>query len=121
MRQKKIGVRKLARQCGIDASFISKVIQGQRNPPCDEKIIKKISAALSIDPTMLTIYTGRIPASLQPFLEEPEFVESIKLRKPYKENVNTSYPRRSPPNPVPAVRPPRQPIISRQDIADELL
>lgn len=121
MRQKKIGVRKLARQCGIDASFISKVILGQRNPPCDEQIIKKISEALSIDPIMLTIYTGRIPASLQPLLEEPAFVESIKLKKPYREHVKTPPPRSSTPDSVPAVKTRRQPVVSRHDIADELL
>lgn len=77
MKEKNIGVRQLARECGVDASFISKVIQGKRNPPTDEKIIKKIASFLSIDPVMLTIYTGRIPSSLQMVLENQLFVNNL--------------------------------------------
>lgn len=77
MKEKNIGVRNLARSCGLDASFISKMIQGKRNPPCDEKIIIKIANILSIDPVMLIIYAGRIPSSLQHLFESPSFVKTL--------------------------------------------
>ena len=81
MKEKNMGVRQLASECGIDASFISKVIQGKRNPPSDEKIIKKIAQVLSVDPIMLTIFTGHIPASLQLVLENESFVNGLVLKK----------------------------------------
>jgi len=77
MKEKKIGVRNLARSCGLDASFISKMMQGKRNPPSDEKIIIKIADILSIDPVMLVIYAGRIPSSLQHLFESPSFVKTL--------------------------------------------
>lgn len=77
MKEEKIGVRDLARRCGLDASFISKMMQGKRNPPSDENTIKKMAEALSIDPTMLVIYAGRIPSCLQHILESPSLVKSL--------------------------------------------
>lgn len=81
MKEKNMGVRQLARACGVDASFISKVIQGKRNPPSDEKVIKKIASFLSVDPVMLTIYTGKIPSAMQPLLENELLVKRLLLKK----------------------------------------
>lgn len=127
MKEKNMGVRQLARECGIDASFISKVIQGKRNPPTDEKIIKKIAAVLLIDPTMLMIYTGRIPSSLQLVLENESFVNGLvrnKLpfyedeKKPYGKNIRTApAPVSSPAGDIASAGKTRQ----KSDITDELL
>ncbi len=76
MKENNIGVRDLARKCGLDASFISKMMQGKRNPPSEESAIKKIAEALFLDPLMLVIYAGRIPASLQDVFESPSFISA---------------------------------------------
>ena len=77
MKENKTGVRDLARKCGLDASFISKMMQGKRNPPSEENTIIKIAEALAIDPVMLVIYAGRIPSSLQNVFESPAFLKSL--------------------------------------------
>ena len=125
MKEKNMGVRRLARECGIDASFISKVIQGKRNPPTDEKIIEKIAAVLLIDPTMLMIYTGRIPSSLQLVLENESFVDGlVRDKQPVygksasEKNIRTlSAPVLPPAREIASVRKTRQ----KSDITDELL
>ncbi|PIU83351.1 MAG: hypothetical protein COS68_04525 [Elusimicrobia bacterium CG06_land_8_20_14_3_00_38_11] len=120
MKEKGIGVRQLARKCGIDASFISKVIQGKRNPPSDEKIIEKLASFLSVDPLMLTIYTGKIPSVMQPLLENESLVKQLLLKKPlvfeenrYKKKLSVSSSL-------------RRPVVSnktyqKSEITDELL
>ncbi|MFA5779287.1 MAG: helix-turn-helix transcriptional regulator [Elusimicrobiota bacterium] len=127
MKEKNMGVRQLARECGVDASFISKVIQGKRNPPSDEKIIKRIAQVLSVDPIMLTIFTGHIPSSLQLVLENESFVNGLVLNKqpiygneknPSGKNIRTLS--------APVLSPSRN-IVSagkthqKSDITDELL
>ncbi len=125
MKEKNMGVRQLARECGIDASFISKVIQGKRNPPSDEKIIKKIAQVLSVDPIMLTIFTGHIPPSLQLVLENESFVNGLVLKKypvfekvsPAKNIITTSAPVLPPARNIAPARKTHQ----KSDITDELL
>lgn len=125
MKEKNMGVRQLARECGIDASFISKVIQGKRNPPSDEKIIKKIAQVLSVDPIMLTIFTGHIPSSLQLVLENESFVNGLVLKKyPVSEKVASA---KNILTTSASVLPPARNIASaekphqKSDITDELL
>jgi transcriptional regulator with XRE-family HTH domain len=77
MKANNTGIRELARRCDLDASFISKILQGKRSPPSDEKVIIKIAEVLSLDPLLLVIYTGRIPSVLQQALESPSFVKNI--------------------------------------------
>jgi len=77
MKANDIGIRELARRCDLDASFISKILQGKRSPPSDEKAIIKIAEVLALDPVLLVIYTGRIPSVLQQTLESPTFVRNI--------------------------------------------
>ncbi|MEW6556133.1 MAG: helix-turn-helix transcriptional regulator [Elusimicrobiota bacterium] len=110
MKEKHIGVRELARKCGVDASFISKIIQGQRNPPSDDKTIKKFATALSVDPVMLTIYTGHIPDSLQPILEDPAFIQNL----PYQKQPTRK-------TPEPTVKPINKKPPQKSDLSDELL
>lgn len=77
MKKNAKGVRALARECGIDASYLSKVLKGKRNPPADEEILKKLAGILDLDPVMLIIYTGRIPAHLQSLFESAGFLDKI--------------------------------------------
>ncbi len=77
MESKQISIRKLAKEAGLDPSFLSKVLMGKRSPPHDEKLIKQIAKILDIDPTHLIITTGTIPAELQSILEQPDFYKKL--------------------------------------------
>ena len=74
LKRKGISLRRLCRETGSDPSFISKVLRGILPPPSDEKLIRKLAAALALDPVTLIISTGAIPRE---FRGDPE---SIKRR-----------------------------------------
>ena len=78
MRRKKISLRKIAKGAGLDPSFFSKVLMGKRTPPTDEKVLRKLSQALDLDPLLLIISTGMIPADLQGLFESPDFLKSVR-------------------------------------------
>lgn len=80
MREQKISIRKLAKEIGLDPSFLSKVLTGKRSPPWDENILKKLAKILGMDPVYLILSTGRIPSQLQPTLEKPEVIQSLLNR-----------------------------------------
>lgn len=77
MEQQRISIRKLAKEAGLDPSFLSKVLTGKRSPPWDEKILKKIAKILGLDPLRLIVSCGRIPYELQPLMEKPEVIKSL--------------------------------------------
>ena len=63
--QKKLGLslRKLAKKAGMSVSFLSRILNGERNLPGDEEILK-LAVALEIKPPeRLLIEAGRIPES----------------------------------------------------------
>lgn len=62
-----ISVRSLAKKCGLDSSFLSKVLNGKRNPPSDEKTIIHIASIIGEDPDYMMFSCGRIPAKWQKF------------------------------------------------------
>ena len=78
MDQKKISLRKVAREIGVDPSFFSKVLAGKRSPPSDEKVLRKLAKLLELDPLFLIISTGMIPADLQEIMERPQFLKSLR-------------------------------------------
>lgn len=63
MKEKKIGVRALSRLTGIDAGFISKILNDQRPPPSEDKI-KKIAKALDMPGDDLIIISKKIPKKI---------------------------------------------------------
>lgn len=77
LKEKNLSIRALCRKVKLDASFLSKVLNGERNPPSDEKIIYKIAEVLDIDPIKLVFYTGRIPEKLQSMFYNDEFIDNL--------------------------------------------
>lgn len=71
LKRKGWSMRNAAREAGLDSSFLSKVLNGKRNPPSDERAIVRLAQKLDIDPDSLVIYAGRIPAKYQKDLEKP--------------------------------------------------
>lgn len=61
LKKKKLSLRMLAKEVGFDASYLSKVLKGKRNPPHDEKKLRKMSRVLDIETNTLFLSAGRIP------------------------------------------------------------
>jgi transcriptional regulator with XRE-family HTH domain len=60
MKQEGLSLRALSRETGIDVSFLSKILRGDRNPPPNSYIIK-IAKVLNLNPDQLIFDAGRIP------------------------------------------------------------
>lgn len=78
MEEGDIGVRELARASGVDPSFISKILSGERNPPSDEEVLRKMAQALKVDPDFLMLTAGRAPEWLSEKLCEGGFLEWLR-------------------------------------------
>jgi len=86
LKEKKMSVRTLCKKVKLDASFFSKVLRGERNPPSDENTIIKIAEVLNIDPVKLIFSAGRIPEKFQDIFCDENFVMNLieKFKKPKK-------------------------------------
>ena len=77
MYDRNIGLRELARQAGIDASFLSRILRGVREPPSEE-LIGNIAKTLGLDPLKLTIQAGRAPDEIIRALEKDGLSDYLK-------------------------------------------
>jgi transcriptional regulator with XRE-family HTH domain len=68
MKKKGLSLRALSRETGIEVSFLSKILSGDRNPPPDAYIVK-IAKILEIDPDILIIQAGRVPDDVMPMFQ----------------------------------------------------
>lgn len=67
MREKaQVGLKRLAREAGISASYLSKIENGKAQP--SEDVITRLSALLGADPAVLLLQGDRIPLELQEIL-----------------------------------------------------
>ena len=78
MEQKKISLRRIAKDAGLDPSFFSKVLAGKRSAPSDQKVLRRLAQLLEIDPVLLIVSTGTIPLELQGLLENLDFLRSLQ-------------------------------------------
>jgi len=78
-RMKVIGIstRTLAKKCGIDSSYLSKILKGKRNLPTDEKVISRIAKAIGADPDYLMFVCGRIPGKWQKIFLRKDITEIL--------------------------------------------
>ena len=72
-----LSLRGICRASGIDPSYLSKVLQGKRSPPTDEKALTRLARILDVDPFILIISTGTIPSAMQSAMERPEFIQRV--------------------------------------------
>lgn len=77
LHEKEISLRELARKSNLDVSFLSKILNGKRNPPSSENDIKVIAKVLQIKPDRLFFAAGRIPSNLQEFFNDKKFIEDF--------------------------------------------
>ena len=76
-----LSMRELARRSGLDVSFLSKILNGKRNPPSSEKDIRKIARILELDPGKLVFAAGKIPAEFQEIFNDEQIVNRIMEMK----------------------------------------
>ncbi|HLD29193.1 MAG TPA: helix-turn-helix transcriptional regulator [bacterium] len=79
MKSRNLGIREFSRRVGMDPSFLSKILSGQRNPPQEEFLLKKIAEILEVDPDHLLFSCGRIPGRYLSFFSDPDNTESIRM------------------------------------------
>ncbi|MGM0441373.1 MAG: helix-turn-helix domain-containing protein [Elusimicrobiota bacterium] len=85
-----ISLRELGRRSDLDVSFLSKILNGKRNPPREEKDLRKIAKSLKITPERLIIAAGRIPKNLRHIFLKEEFIDKLLEEKaPEKIMENT--------------------------------
>lgn len=77
MEEKRLSVRQVALQAGIDASFFSKILSGKRSPPAEDRVLKKLARIIDVDPVYLIFLTGRIPSEFQEFFLREDFIRSL--------------------------------------------
>jgi transcriptional regulator with XRE-family HTH domain len=116
LREKNKSLRKLCREAGIDASFLSKVLKNKRNPPSDERILQKMAVSLGVNPIELIIYTGKIPEKYYDFFCSEGFIE--RLNTGGKPAVNKHAATEKKCIPVVEIRPDRP---KRSEMSEELL
>ena len=110
-----LSLRGICRASGIDPSYLSKVLQGKRSPPGDEKALTRLAKVLEVDPAFLIISTGTIPSSIQDAMERPEFIRKVfaESRAPRRKDQ-----RPIPPSPVKRFVPQ---MIKSPELSEDLL
>lgn len=73
-----ISTRTLAKKCGIDSSYLSKILKGKRNLPTDEKVISRIANAIGADSDYLMFVCGRIPGKWQKIFLRKDITEILE-------------------------------------------
>jgi len=77
IKTKKISIRNLARNCGLDHSFLAKVINGRRTLPREEKVLKRLARALGLDPVWFVFAAGLVPQEYQKLFSDPKFISGL--------------------------------------------
>ncbi len=85
LKKENISLRELSRRANIDVSFLSKILNGKRNPPRKESDLRKIAESLNIVPELLILSAGRVPKNLYRFFVNKRLVKFlIKAESPKK-------------------------------------
>lgn len=77
MARRGMGLRELCRRADLDPSFLSKVLAGKRNPPSEEKPLRRLAAALELDPVELIVSAGLIPADWRAVRFDAELLRAV--------------------------------------------
>ena len=114
MSRRGLSLRELCRRSELDPSFLSKVLAGKRNPPSDEKVLRRVSGALQLDPIEVIVSAGLIPADWGALWSDAGLVRAVHAV------ATGSRPERR----AEAVAPPTRPALSlrsNRGLPEELL
>lgn len=99
-------LRELCRQVDLDPSFFSKVLSGKRSPPSSEDVLRRVAAAVGVDPAVLVVAAGRIPEEWEAIRRDERVFRSVH-------HLATSRPRPEPKAPAES--------YVRPELSEELL
>ena len=127
MARRGLGLRELCRRADLDPSFFSKVLTGKRNPPSEEKTLRRVAGALELDPIEVIVSAGLIPTDWGALWSDSELVRAVHAvatGRPAR-RAETSLP---PPRPASAPRAPREArpapaahVLPSRGLSEELL
>ena len=85
MKEERLSLRLVASEAGISASYLSRILSGERGLPKEEEIIR-LPRALRIDPPKaLLIEAGRVPKEMTMLLRATSNLTEKELKKLQKE------------------------------------
>lgn len=120
MRRGGLALREVCRRAELDPSLMSKVLAGKRNPPADEDSLRRLAAALSVDPIELIVGAGVLPSDWDAVRADPHLLAAVHAVA----TGRRSSPRPAPPPSAPpaAAKLPRPaPLAPARGLAEELL
>jgi transcriptional regulator with XRE-family HTH domain len=79
MERRGLGLREVCRRAELDPSFFSKVLAGKRNPPSEEKALRRVAAALELDPVEVIVSAGLIPTDWSALWSDAELVRAVHV------------------------------------------
>lgn len=123
-----LGLRELCRRADLDPSFFSKVLAGKRNPPSEEDVLRRLAAALELDPVLVVVAAGRIPSDWDALGDDQDLLAAVHAlatgrRAPARPAQPASL-RRPAPVPAPVRDSPPHPASSQnrpRGLSEELL
>lgn len=77
MERRGLSLRELCRRAALDPSFISKVLAGKRNPPSEEKALRRVAGALELDPIEVIVSAGLIPTDWGALWSDSDLVRAV--------------------------------------------
>lgn len=77
MERRGVGLRELCRRAELDPSFLSKVLAGKRNPPSEEKTLRRVASALELDPVEVIVSAGLIPSDWGALRSDPGLLRAV--------------------------------------------
>lgn len=80
IKDRKMSIRNLARNSGMDHSFLAKVIAGKRTLPREEKTLRRLAKALGLDPICFVFSAGLVPQEYQKIFSDPNFIRSLSVQ-----------------------------------------
>ena len=71
--ERRVNQKELAAAAGIDVTYLSKVENARMEPPAEETI-RRLAAALEVEPTELLLLARKVPSDLNPIITRSTIV-----------------------------------------------
>ena len=123
MANRGLGLRELCRRAELDPSFLSKVLAGKRNPPSEEDALRRIAAALDLDPVEVIVSAGLIPTDWGALWSDSALVRAVHAVATGGRPARRPESPLPPPRPNRSARPPAAPMFAppSRGLSEELL
>ena len=79
MAEKAVSLRELCREARIDPSFLSKVLSGKRNPPGDDKMLRRIARAMDMGNEEVFVASGLLPPGWRSIQKDRKLLKQAAL------------------------------------------